>query len=133
MDFQLYAARTRFFNDALIHDSGPDSRHSGWIYVIEAATQPLPVFKIGLTVQTDPFQRLRYLPRQVPFDHSGVSVWGVAKTSNPRRHERILHKTFGDRHVLNEWFRLTDTDKEWLALTMEFARTDTEYEGLLLS
>lgn len=117
--------RTRFLNDALKHDAGMAGK-PGWVYIL--STEDKCFFKIGMTVRLNPFLRLNTLD---PQPYQVKSLYAVAKTRDARRAERILHKCFGDRHVKREWFRLNSDDLEWILTTMEFARTEKEFEAML--
>lgn len=82
-----------------------------WVYIVKSKYSGL--YKIGWT--TDVKQRMAELPldqRRVmlgPF-----RLTHTIATNCGRYLELQLHLLFSHRHSVREWFRLTDTDIEWL-------------------
>ena len=75
----------------------------GYVYIIKSDTG---LYKIGLT--THPKRRLEelqkaYYPERLRFDR-------LIETDNMMATERQLHNIFARKHVLGEWFALSEKD-----------------------
>lgn len=124
-----YTARVQAFNSALAAypNYGWSGTKAGWLYLVQSKGKEAPV-KIGITRQETPYQRFQQLITTTPH---GFDVIGIAYQRNPLRMERVLHRTFKDRAVGGEWFRLTAADIEFIHMTGEFFRSQVALERFL--
>lgn len=90
----------------------------GFIYVMWGWERYPDLFKIGSSV--NPHMRKKQLMREV----GSLYVLIALKTKNMRELEHNLHKTFEDKRVWREWFRLDPEDHEKILTYYK------EYEGV---
>lgn len=64
-------------------------------------------YKIGVTKAHDINKRMKKLQTG---NSSQLILADYYTTNNPFKLETVLHKYFANKHVLNEWFELSDDD-----------------------
>jgi Meiotically up-regulated gene 113 len=95
---------TDFLDDILC--GGEFEAKDGYIYVLASADGH---YKIGRT--RDVPSRVNALKIQLPYEVELLETYYVIDCV---RAERLLHEHFADRRMNGEWFRLSETDIEWL-------------------
>lgn len=88
-------------------------RPANCLYVI-TADEFAGVYKIGIAFDVD--KRLSQMQTGCPYRLYAVSVHYV---NNPLDAELMLHSYFFKKKVRGEWFRLSDTDLEFISEVME--------------
>ena len=83
----------------------------GFVYVICANVGGIARFKIGKS--SDPFNRIGNIQVGCPVD---ISVVAIYFSVDARREERELHAMFSSKRVRGEWFDLSPSDLEEIAL-----------------
>lgn len=112
-------------NDAGIFDSFKDKKTEnvlktkcGFVYIMKDGNYP-GIVKIGKSIT--PVYRESTLSHTIPL----IQLYKVVKTKNMSELERVLHKTYEEKRVRGEWFKLSE--KELQKLVEQYGFVDVDY------
>ena len=94
-------------------------RRKGWVYCI--GNTGLGWYKIGMTCQRSPVNRIETIASGVPFVLDFRRLW---PTEDAYVVESRLHRRFAKLRVKNEWFKMPESEIERVCRTAMFMSLD---------